>query len=268
MQQKSSYEGTIDNQVYLITLPYIRWLGREYCDSSKFCKDDFESLYKNAVYYLDKKIIDSFAMLSNDEEKNGYKSEGFIFFFQTKRQVEYIKDNPSKILLIDSTHHTNRYKYKLIIGNYLNKDFRPIPIFYFILEKENENNCRMVFDLLERINESINCEIVMSDLANVYYKSYQSIIKKDAKWLYCAWHFAKALKKNLDTKIKRNSGNIEIYYKVKVYIEELVIIADKDLFEKKLKIYLNTAKINVLNYINTLQNNIQIVVRDGHCGVD
>ena len=147
--------------------------------------------------------------------------------------------------MVDSTHSTNFYNHYLITFAILTRTRRFLPFLFIITDSDSE---KIVKYVLEVFNEQglipKGPQILMSDMATTYINSWRKIINISCIWLYCSWHFLRAIERNINIKIVDE----EIRQKVEKRFKELNDIVDEVKFNKKYKSFLIYTKKNASDF--------------------
>jgi hypothetical protein len=176
------------------------------------------------------------------------QSKDFFLLFQTDAQIDFINENPNQnCLLIDATHGTNQYNYKLIIASVLDKSMKSRPLFYCITSTESTELLTKIFEKLKSKSfQKLKVKFFMSDLAPQYYNAFTTCFSQRPSWLYCLWHFKRAAQKNLLLKIKDEEIRVTVREKFNI----MVLTAEREDFKRRYREFEIYTKENCVEFHN------------------
>ncbi|XP_035224085.1 uncharacterized protein LOC118196736 [Stegodyphus dumicola] len=184
--------------------------------------------------------------LSNDEMSNpvlGYKFQGteatgkfkdlntddVFFALQHPIQLAMLKTFGKRIVCVDSTHGTNKYKFNLITLLVVDEYDEGFPVAFCICNREDKSVLKIFFSLIKgKILENFTPKIFMSDDAPAFYNAWVDIFGAGPKKLLCAWHVEKAIRVKIQALIKDKELACQVYKSV------IVLLREKD--ERKFQI--------------------------------
>eukprot|EP00477_Mikrocytos_mackini_P003256 GAHX01004070.1.p1 GENE.GAHX01004070.1~~GAHX01004070.1.p1 ORF type:complete len:488 (-),score=58.37 GAHX01004070.1:28-1491(-) len=138
--------------------------------------------------------------------------------------------------MADATHGTNLYGFKLIIFGRLIRNISFAQILYIISDKESEETCTNVLrQFKESTKIDINARFFMSDMSPIFLNSWNNVFTQKPQWYYCCWHLKKAVRRQLNSKIKCEEDR----NKIQTMFEKLTKINDEAAFKRKLKRFEN-----------------------------
>ncbi|XP_052121990.1 uncharacterized protein LOC113217748 [Frankliniella occidentalis] len=144
----------------------------------------------------------------------------FVLAIQSKEQLEMMVEGCKEILVIDETHSTNSYDYKLLNLMVRDKFNLGYPVGHAICHPSEETTLQYVFKAIkERCPDlSINCCITDDDPKLI--NSVNAGLGEAIWHLLCVWHIHRTIQSNLRERIKDNDLVNEIYGIMCVLIEE------------------------------------------------
>lgn len=137
----------------------------------------------------------------------------FLTGLQTPRQLELMKEHCGKIFMVDETHGTNQYKYKLLTCMVIDSNRRGWPVAHLISSKSDAPTLKFFFSALKELGGADNVTTVITDDDAALINGITEGFSKDLCHLLCKWHVLKNLKNNLNKKVPRQlfeSMNTEI----------------------------------------------------------
>ena len=118
----------------------------------------------------------------------------------------------------DSTFGTNKYGYKLITFSVI--DDRNSGIVFLSIISSTEKSTLISSELnkfKEKIKFDSSIKYLMSDLSENFYNGWREafgIRNSEIKWVYCNWHFTRAVNKKIAEIIKNQKLKNEIEKKL------------------------------------------------------
>ena len=139
----------------------------------------------------------------------GLGKDDFILCFMTNHQKMMVSKLMSKkhsVVMMDATHGTNQYDFKMVSVMTKNLNHQGEPLAHMFSNTENATALQFFLQSLRNECGKIKCKTFMSDSAPQYYNSWNSVMvdKGDdpPKKLLCAWHVIEAFRNNL-SKVKQ-----------------------------------------------------------------
>lgn len=130
--------------------------------------------------------------------------ELFMLGIQTERQCELMKKHAAKAFIIDDTHSTNQYKYRLLTCMVVDENRRGWPVAHLISSRLDAPTIKYFFQALEQRaggDTTISCVMTDGDLA--LFKKRDRLTKQ-LRHLLCKWHVLKNWKENLRSKASKD----------------------------------------------------------------
>ncbi|XP_054265184.1 uncharacterized protein LOC128988036 [Macrosteles quadrilineatus] len=222
-------------KVNILTKKRIRERARRQRMAQRLHEDDAKSVYLMASEMVSKEnsvvIYKPYGadVVYGPEDVNNlpYSMEIFMFGFQTPRQLQLMKDHCNKILIVDETHGTNQYSYKLLTCMVVDDNRRGWPVAHLVTNKSDAATLKFFFKgLSERIEDPsrINCVITDDDSAII--NGIEAGFSSPMRHLLCRWHVIKNLKDNVRTKVPK-----DLFEDVFSEIRVLMNIEDLNMFE-------------------------------------
>ncbi|XP_054276739.1 uncharacterized protein LOC128995746 [Macrosteles quadrilineatus] len=222
-------------KVNILTKKRIRERARRQRMAQRLHEDDAKSVYLMASEMVSKEnsvvIYKPYGadVVYGPEDVNNlpYSMEIFMFGFQTPRQLQLMKDHCNKILIVDETHGTNQYSYKLLTCMVVDDNRRGWPVAHLVTNKSDAATLQFFFKgLSERIEDPsrINCVITDDDSAII--NGIEAGFSSPMRHLLCRWHVIKNLKDNVRTKVPK-----DLFEDVFSEIRVLMNIEDLNMFE-------------------------------------
>ena len=120
-------DGVVEVKTQMVNMSYLRYLKNGYTIPSKLDKDDLTSLNRTINNLVKqnsiKVLINNFS--ENKKTSSDFITKDFLFCFQTQDQDKFVESNSHlNTMLVDSTHGTNIYNYKLISISVLDDNHR------------------------------------------------------------------------------------------------------------------------------------------------
>lgn len=147
---------------------------------------------------------------------------------QTERQKELLKEHGGKIMVVDETHGTNVYKYKLLTCLIVDNNRRGWPVAHLITSRSDAPTLAFFFQSLEERVGSDIIRTVITDDDQALINAMNIGFSNKPRHLLCKWHILKNLKENLRTKVFKDSMLVD-----SMYLEIRVLIDTKDIEEFK-----------------------------------
>ena len=181
---------------------------------------------------------ENFKVPPPDPSKYKVHKDDFMLAIQTKEQLEMFKKFGSKIVFLDSTHSTNRYKFKLI--NILVQDEfnRGYVVGHLISNREDEKSLYFFFDAIRnKCDADFYVTALMTDDDNTEWSAFKKVFGENVKHLLCHWHVTRAWRRKLN-KLHRDNHELqsELYHISDVLMTEEnpdVFTSMVDRFKKK-----------------------------------
>ncbi|KAB0805351.1 hypothetical protein PPYR_02321 [Photinus pyralis] len=157
----------------------------------------------------------------------------FCLILMNKFQMEAIGRFANKFICIDSTHGTNPYDFELTTLMVSDDFGEGMPVAYMIANRTDTRVCEIFFINIKAAVGHVATNTFMSDITNIYYNAWVSVMGTVSNRLYCSWHIDRAWKSNL-MKICCINREDSIEKRKKVYkaLKVLQTTLDNEKFEK------------------------------------
>lgn len=194
--------------------------------------------------------------------------QGFGFAYVNQDNLIYFyKLNDDVVIASDATHNTLRgFDCKLFTVWFFDYHMRRRNLVTMLLGSENEHSICKGLEKIKHWGEARNLKFpkikcLLTDLAKAFYNAFSKTFPntdshEPIPWLYCSWHFQRALQKKLNyyvipTEIK---GKILSNFLFCVYARTYeAFMTEKETFFKYItKTYNNTANENNKNLLTSL----------------
>ena len=109
-------------------------------------------------------------------------------------------------------------------------NFKEIPLFYIISSSEKQDILGRVFRKIVERFPDFNPKTLLSDMYSGYYNAFCFVLDYDLQWLWCAWHFSRAIYSNMKTKfIKQLTLSLMLVFQVSIAQDSVTgIVTDSD----------------------------------------
>lgn len=127
-----------------------------------------------------------------------FKNEDFMLGIMNEAQAEILKKYGSDCICLDSTFKTNVNTYEMTTLLVLDDLRQGFPCAFFF--SNNRHHQIGIENFLIAIRDRvgfINCSVLMTDMAETFYKSWQNIMGDSEKLLSCKWYAKRAWKKRI-----------------------------------------------------------------------
>ncbi|GBN01390.1 hypothetical protein AVEN_110443-1 [Araneus ventricosus] len=166
-------------------------------------------------------------------EYENFEEEDFILVYQHPLQREMLKQYGNKVVCLDSTHGTNAYNFKLITVLIVDDFGEGFPAAWCLSNREDYSALKKFFDLIDRnLGEKLNPQFFMSDDAPAFYNAWTDVFESSPHKLLCAFHFDKAVTKQLKQLISNKLKSCEVY-------KSLITIFSENIQQRFLEMYPN-----------------------------
>jgi hypothetical protein len=141
------------------------------------------------------------AYLSHKEVETGPNS--VFMFSMSDNQQEVFCQNP-RVLMMDSTHGTNRHGLLLLTGSVLDERGTNVDVFQAMISTENEDQVTSALKIMKSMEPEAcsNVDTLTSDLNRAHVNSFKDVINPNVNFVACGWHVEKAWKKRLSSHCK------------------------------------------------------------------
>ncbi|PIC35557.1 hypothetical protein B9Z55_014876 [Caenorhabditis nigoni] len=202
--------------------------------------DDLRYLRKK--YNLQEGVLDENDLASVKKRvERGWKEDGILMFqepdelgaglrlvLMTPSQKELCLKYHHRGIVIDDTHNTTKYGIKLTTLMVLNGFDRAIPVAFLLSSSCTSDDCAALFQCVKNEIPTFHPQWFMSDEANAFWNGYNTIFPNNkSQRLWCRWHVLRALEKNCDEMLTKESSA-----DVKKTISELIREPDRVKFDR------------------------------------
>ena len=247
-------------KAHCITKNFLRSLRTEVKKLKRFSNEDLENTYMVLNSLKTKSKITTFIFKEKGVKIINHPDidDNFIVAFQTAIQhTTFIKEQ-SDYIMVDSTHSTNMYGYKLITFAILTRKQRFYPFIFMLSDSDSESTISYVLETLKTQDLLPSTpSYIMSDMAHTYYNSWKNNINDNIIWYYCNFHFVTAIRKKMVLKIK----NLDIRTTIEKKFDSLLIIINRAKFNRAYKAFLyfirTRAQLFYDYFFNTYHNAVE-----------
>jgi hypothetical protein len=127
------------------------------------------------------------AYLSHKEVETGPNS--VFMFSMSDNQQEVFCQNP-RVLMMDSTHGTNRHGLLLLTGSVLDERGTNVDVFQAMISTENEDQVTSALKIMKSMEPEAcsNVDTLTSDLNRATVNSFKDVINPNVNFVTCGWH--------------------------------------------------------------------------------
>ncbi|XP_034239420.1 uncharacterized protein LOC117644249 [Thrips palmi] len=122
-------------------------------------------------------------------------AELFIVGFQTKEQLDVMKEGCKTVLCIDSTYSTNEYGFYLVNMVVQDPYGQGYPVAHFITNFQDEETLALAFESIKFRCPNLEVNLLMTDDDQAEYKAFL-LIFPGTRHVLCTWHVRRNWKKN------------------------------------------------------------------------
>ena len=183
------------------------------------CKED-DSFNPVLIYKAQGQL--DFKVSPPDPSRYKVHKDDFLLGIQTKEQFEMFQKLGSKIVFLDSTHSTNRYKFKLINLVVQDEFNRGYVVGHLISNKEDEKSLFYFFDAIKhKCNADFKVNALMTDDDNAEWSAFKKVFGENVNHLLCHWHIKRSWRRKLNN-LHRNDPELqaELFKNSVVLMEE------------------------------------------------
>lgn len=160
----------------------------------------------------------------------GVKTGSFTVGLMSNTQAEILKIYGPSVVILDSTHGTNAYKYQLTSLLTIDSTGQGFPVAHLISRSVSHETLKPFFAAIKAKTGSIPSKVLMTDDDGSFYSAWSSVMGHPEHRLLCSWHVKQSWKRNL-SKIRDKNKRIEC--------SERLNALQKELDESKLTMMLN-----------------------------
>ncbi|XP_050508157.1 uncharacterized protein LOC114343556 [Diabrotica virgifera virgifera] len=136
-------------------------------------------------------------------------------------QKELFKKFVGNIVCVDGTHGLNSYDFEMTTILVLDEFREGFPVAFLFSNRKDQHVYEVFFKHVKNAvgMEQVNINTFMTDITNVYYTAWVSVMGSVSLHLYCSWHIDRAWQQNLG-KVKSTEEKNWVYKTLK-YIQTL-----------------------------------------------
>ncbi|XP_034230345.1 uncharacterized protein LOC117639071 [Thrips palmi] len=123
-------------------------------------------------------------------------AELFIVGFQTKEQLDVMKEGCKTVLCIDSTYSTNEYGFYLVNMVVQDPYGQGYPVAHFITNFQDEETLALAFESIKFRCPNLEVNLLMTDDDQAEYKAFL-LIFPGTRHVLCTWHVRRNWNKNM-----------------------------------------------------------------------
>ena len=130
--------------------------------------------------------------------------------------------NASKIVCLDSTHCTNKYKFKLITLMVQDEFGKGYPVAFLIASNEDEQSLYYFFEAIKsRCSKDFKINALMTDDDKTGWAAFRKVFGEEVPHLLCKWHVVRTWRRRLHNSLCDNERlQLELYQASRVLMEE------------------------------------------------
>lgn len=157
----------------------------------------------------------------------------FCLIFMNEYQKSMFCTFGKNIVAIDSTHGLNNYDFELTTVMVLDDYGEGFPVCSMFTNRKDTYINQVFFEKIRDAIGVIEAKVFMSDITEVFFNAWFSVMGKVEHKLFCSWHIDRAWQKNL-SKIQNSSARQWVYKTLKTLQENM----DIDSFQLNLKTFI------------------------------
>lgn len=155
------------------------------------------------------------------------KEDDFLLIYMSKNQNRILMKHGKDTVCMDYTTGKNFHLYTLSV---LNDNGEGIPVAFMFTNKVEGSTLTTFFEEIKRVCGTILCKVFMSDIGEMVYSAWTTVMGKPNKRIFSTWHVLESWRKNLDSKVE-NKEKREIMFNS---LQSLICEKDEDVFLEKL----------------------------------
>jgi hypothetical protein len=154
--------------------------------------------------------------------------EVFLLVLQTGAQRDMLKEGSKTALVIDETHGTNQYDFRLLNAVVKDEFNLGYPVLHAISSKSDEAVLQFVFQAVKEKcpDLEINCCVTDDDPALI--NALNRGLKAKIWHILCKWHIHRTIQQNLHSKVRDAEMEKEMYQIMSVIIDA---VTEKELYD-------------------------------------
>lgn len=233
---RSTVSGQDLERIHLLTKQDLYNIEAEFGLNNESVRHSNDATSVDAWVAEESKSTDSCVLLykpqnENIEEHNSFKENDFALGIMTPAQEEILKKFGHDCICIDGTHGLNAYDFEVVTLMVIDDMRQGFPCAFFICNRiDKETIGAFLKSIKERVG-ILQPSVFMSDMADLFYNGWLSVMSPVERRLYCTWHVDRAWQNNL-SKINNKEKRSEVYKKLRTLLEE----TDEDAFSKLLPV--------------------------------
>uniref|UniRef100_A0A6P7GR01 Uncharacterized protein LOC114345728 n=1 Tax=Diabrotica virgifera virgifera TaxID=50390 RepID=A0A6P7GR01_DIAVI len=152
---------------------------------------------------------------------DGFEENDVCLIIMNTVQKELFKKFVGNIVCVDGTHGLNSYDFEITTILVLDEFREGFPVAFLFSNRKDQHVYEVFFKHVKNAvdMEEININTFTTDITNVYYTAWVSVMGSVSLHLYCSWHIDRAWQQNLR---KVNSTEEKNWvYKTLKYIQTL-----------------------------------------------
>lgn len=151
------------------------------------------------------------------------KGEDFLLIYMSKNQNRFLMKHGKGTVCMDYTTGKNFHLFTLSV---LNDNEEGIPVAFMFTNKVEGTTLTTFFEEIKRVCGTILCKVFMSDIGEMVYSSWTTVMGKPNERIFSTWHVLESWRKNLDSKVE-NKEKREIMFNS---LQSLICEKDETVF--------------------------------------
>ena len=250
-KEREKTQRNEEKRLYFVTKNYLRGLITSF-ESSRLTENDFDSFSQNIRKFEDNNHFLTISLINKMIEVRDNTVVEVEYSFTTMFGLSTFKDFlENGRICADSTFGTNKYGYLFI--TFLIVDGRQCGVPFLSIVSNSEKTDRLVI-VLEAFKKKVGitgkAKYFMSDLAPNFLNAWTRVFGSETRWLYCDWHFVRAVDKNLLKYLKKK----EVYFNIHSLFLKLKTCKCLDYHKIQLKYFLSIIKSSSENLFKYFSN--------------
>ena len=159
----------------------------------------------------------------------------FCLIFMNNYQKDMLTSFGNNIIAIDSTHGLNNYDFEMTTLIVIDEYGEGFPVACMFTNKKDTYVNSIFFMQIREAVGVVRTKTFMSDVTNVFFNAWVSVMGQVKNRLYCSWHVDRAWQKNL-SKISNKESKEWVYKSLKTLQQAL---ETQECFHQYLKTFIN-----------------------------
>lgn len=155
------------------------------------------------------------------------KGDDFLLIYMSKSQNRILMKHCEGTVCVDYTTGKNFHLFTLAV---LNDNDEGIPVAFMFTNKVEGSTLLTFFEEIKRVCGTISCKEFMSDLGEMIYSAWLSVMGAPKERIFSTWHVLEYWRKHLDSKVE-NREKREIIFNS---LQSLICEVNEDAFLKML----------------------------------